>query len=59
MDLLFKNLVYLGKISKVELYNIIQWNEKYAIISGGANKSIKIFDIQNYKEVNNIETGHS
>ena len=58
-DLLFKNLVYLGKISKVELYNIIQWNEKYAIISGGANKSIKIFDIQNYKEVNNIETGHS
>ena len=58
-DLLNINLIYFGKISKFELYNIIQWNENYALISGGANKTIKIFDLKKFKEVNNIETGHS
>ena len=58
-DLLNINLIYFGKISKFELYNIIQWNENYAIISGGANKTIKIFDLKKFKEVKNIETGHS
>jgi len=58
-DLLNINLIYFGKISKFELYNIIQWNENYAIISGGKNKTIKIFDIRKFKEVKSIETGHS
>jgi WD40 repeat protein len=58
-DLLNINLIYFGKISKFELYNIIQWNENYALISGGANKTIKIFDLKKFKEVKNIETGHS
>ena len=58
-DLLNINLIYFGKISKVELYNIIQWNDNYALISGGTNKTIKIFDLKKFKEVKSIETGHS
>ena len=58
-NLINKQLFYCGKISKVELYNIIPWSKKYIIISGGSNKSIKIFDIETLKEVNNIQTDHS
>ena len=58
-DLFAKQIVYYKKISKVELYNIIPWSLKYLIISGGSNKSIKIFDIEIMKEVNNIKTEHS
>jgi hypothetical protein len=58
-DLITKQLIYYSKITKVELYNIIQWNNKYAIISGGNMKSIKIFDLEIFKEVNEIKTGHS
>ena len=58
-DLITKQLVYYSKISKVELYNIIQWNNKYAIISGGSSKCIKIFDLEIFKEINKIQTGHS
>ena len=41
-NLIDKQLFYYGKISKVELYNIIPWNKKYIIIAGGSNKCIKI-----------------
>ena len=58
-DLLSLQLFYFGRISKVELYNIIPWNKKYIIISGGSNKSIKIFDIDILKEVNSIKTEYS
>ena len=58
-DLFSKQLFYFGRISKVELYNIIPWNKKYFIISGGSNKSIKIFDFEKLKEVNDIKTEHS
>ena len=58
-DLNSKDLVYFGKISKVELYNIIQWNKKFAIVSGGKSKYITIFDLESFKEVNKIETRHS
>ena len=58
-NLIDKQLFYYGKISKVELYNIIPWNQKYIIIAGGSNKCIKRFDIEALKEVNNIQTEHS
>ena len=58
-DLKDKSLYYFRKISKVELYNIIQWNKQYAIISGGANKSIIIVDLENLKEYKTIQTDHS
>ena len=58
-DLISKELAFLGKISKVELYNIIQWNKKYAIVSGGSNKSIKIFNLENFKEEKNIQIEYS
>jgi WD40 repeat protein len=54
-DLLLKSNIFYGKISKVELYNIIQWNNNYAIISGGRNQNIKIFDLNTFKIVNNIQ----
>ena len=57
-DLLNKNLMNYIKISKVELYNIIQWNQKYAIVSGGSTKLIKIFNLEEFKEVGNIKTNH-
>ena len=47
------------KISKAELYNIIQWNKQYAVISGGPKKNIIIFDIQNLEVSKNILTDHS
>ena len=58
-DLKDKILYYFRKISKVELYNIIQWNKQYAIISGGTNKTIIIYDIENLKEFKTIQTDHS
>lgn len=54
-DLLLKSNIFYGKISKVELYNIIQWSNNYAIISGGRNQCIKIFDLNIFKIVNNIQ----
>ena len=47
------------KISKAELYNIIQWNKQYGVISGGTKKNIIIFDIQNLEVSKNILTDHS
>ena len=54
-DLLLKSIIFYGKISKVELYNIIQWSPNFAIISGGRNQCIKIFDLNTFKIVNNIQ----
>ena len=58
-ELMSKQFTFISKISKVELYNIIQWDKKYAIVSGGSNKSIIIFDLENLKEEKNIQTEHS
>ena len=57
-DLISKNLINYIQISKVELYNIIQWNQKYAIVSGGSTKLIKIFNLELFKEEYNINTNH-
>ena len=57
-DLIDKSLINHIQISKVELYNIIQWNEKYALISGGSTKLIKIFDLEKFEEIGNINTNH-
>ena len=58
-DLLLKDNIFYGKISKVELYNIIQWNNSYAIISGGKNQCLKIFDLNNFKIVNALQIDKS
>ena len=58
-DLKNKSSNYFKKISKVELYNIIQWNKQYAIVSGGKNKNIIIYDIENLEVFKNIPTEHS
>ena len=57
-DLINKSLISNVKISKTELYNIIQWNQKYVLISGGSTKLIKIFDLEKYEEIGNIKTNH-
>ena len=57
-DLINKSLISNVKISKTELYNIIQWNQKYILISGGPTKLIKIFDLEKYEEIGNIKTNH-
>ena len=57
-DLLSKNLYRHIKLSKFELYNIIPWNQKYAIVSGGRTKLINIIDMENFKEVSSINTTH-
>ena len=57
-DLINKTLINYCKISKFELYHIIQWNQKYAIVSGGNTKLIKIFDLEKYENLDNIITNH-
>ena len=57
-DLINKSCINNIQISQVELYNIIQWNQKYAIIAGGSTKKIIIFDLEEFKEVGNIKTNH-
>ena len=57
-DLINKSCINNIQISQVELYNIIQWNQKYAIIAGGSTKKIIIFDLEEFKEVANIKTNH-
>ena len=57
-DLINKSCINNIQISQVELYNIIQWNQKYAIIAGGSTKRIIVFDLDEFKEVNNINTNH-
>ena len=57
-DLLNKILMNYIKISQVELYNIIQWNQKYAIVSGGSTKLIKIYDLEEFNEAGYIKTNH-
>ena len=57
-DLINKSLINYIKISKFELYNIIQWNQKFALISGGETKLIKIFDLEKFEEIGNINTNH-
>ena len=57
-DLINKSCINNIQISQVELYNIIQWNQKYAIIAGGPTKKIIVFDLDEFKEVNNINTNH-
>ena len=57
-DLINKHLINYININKVELYNIIQWNLKYAIVSGGSTKLIKIFDLEKFQEVSCINTNH-
>ena len=39
-DLINKSCINNIQISQVELYNIIQWNQKYAIIAGGSTKKL-------------------
>jgi len=57
-DLINKSCINNIQISQVELYNIIQWNQKYAIIAGGSTKKIIIFDLEEFKEIGNIKTNH-
>ena len=57
-DLLNKILMNYIKITQVELYNIIQWNQKYAIVSGGSTKLIKIYDLEELEEAGYIKTNH-
>ena len=57
-DLINKTLINYCKISKFELYHIIQWNQKYAIVSGGNTKLIKIFDLEKSENLDNIITNH-
>ena len=57
-DLINKSLINYIKISKFELYCIIQWNQKYVLISGGKTKLIKIFDLEKFEEMDNINTNH-
>ena len=49
-----KNII----VSKLELYNIIQWNQKYAIISGGSSKKILFFDLEKFEIIGHINTNH-
>ena len=51
---IMKNIIF----SKLELYNIIQWNQKYAIISGGSSKKILLFDLEKYEIISLINTNH-
>ena len=51
---IMKNIIF----SKLELYNIILWNQKYAIISGGSSKKILFFDLEKFEIIGHINTNH-
>ena len=53
-NLFNKTLFYSIKINKSKLMDIIQWNNKYTIISDYENQSIKIIDIMQMKIIANI-----
>ena len=57
-DLVAKELFKYIKMGKFELYNIIPWSKKYALVSGGNTKLIKIIDMEDFSVVNSINTTH-
>ena len=43
---------------KAQFQNIIQWNQKYAIISGGSTEKILFFDLEKFEIIGLINTNH-
>ena len=41
-----------------QLWHIIQWNDKYSIVSDRFNKCFKIIDMEQYKIISNIGGEH-
>ena len=57
-DLINKTTMKYISFCKAQFQNIIQWNQKYAIISGGPNKFILFLDLEKFEISGKIITNH-